>query len=133
MIQATGGGGAASSSNVATAGTGGTPNGNAGSRSTQSVAVTTNGGTGFEMSFSKTSGTYGRGSGVKGSSNYTNSQASGGSGGYNTKYIDVPALTTLTISIGNYGNSSVYNAYPPPTINNGTSGFVLIAYGEGIE
>lgn len=96
-------------------GTGGTPNGkNGGSHSQSSGSVS--GGAGFALNFNLANGNYGKGGNASGSM----AQAGGGSGGYNTSYLEIISSETLTIVVGEAGG-------------NGTSGFVLIAYGEGIE
>ena len=63
---------------------------------------------GFDISFDKLSGLYGKGG------QYS------GSGGYASQYVDVTAGQTYTITVGAAGGS------------NGSAGFVLIAYGGDI-
>lgn len=81
-------------------GSGGEPNGIASS----SNSITD----GFDISFDKLSGLYGKGG------QYS------GSGGYASQYVDVTAGQTYTITVGAAGGS------------NGSAGFVLIAYGGDI-
>lgn len=112
----------------ATAGTGGTPNGNSGGERNDpdghSVSGTVSGGAGFALAFTKNSGGYGQGGSATGRSMY-GGIGGGGSGGYNTNYISVTPLETLTIIVGAGGSGAVGG-------NNGASGFVLIAYGGDI-
>lgn len=91
-------------------GYGGTPNGNDGALG--------NGGTGFALNFDKTTGSYGAG-GVSYSNGY-----GGGSGGYNSSTLTVDSGVTYVITVGAGGYKSG---------GAGKSGFVLIAYGQGIE
>ena len=88
-----------------------------------------NDGTGWNINFSKQSGNYGRGSKVNTLFDFSPNYNYGGSGGYDTKYFSVNSNSKLTIVVGSKGSN--YD-------NNGLSvdsnpGFVLIAYGEGIE
>ena len=104
-------------------GNGGTPNGVDGSNRIEYTA-------GFALDFSKKNGTYGRGGGGKTNIGYYIYVRSGGSGGYNSTYKNVSSNKSYTIKVASGGSaggriSNVSNA--------GTSGFVLIAYGEGIE
>lgn len=102
------------------AGTGGTPNGRSGdARDEQFSGGSVRGGTGFALSFTLVNGTYGQGGGASCSTGYYDALGGGGSGGYDTNYIDVTPLETLTITVGAGGG-------------NGTCGFVLIAYGGDI-
>lgn len=103
-------------------GSGGTPNGRAGTAGYSSDAQ---GGTGFALSFTLTNGTYGQGGGAQGGIRSNN--AGGGSGGYNCNYINVNVNTTYSITVGAGGSKADDKSY------NGNSGFVLIAYGQGIE
>lgn len=82
-----------------TYGNGGTPNGYA----SEGNKVTA----GFALSFDKANGDYGKGS------NY------GGSGGYDSQYVNVTAGQSYAITVGGAGAG-------------GTGGFVLIAYGGDI-
>lgn len=102
-------------------GSGGTPNGRAGTDGYSSAAQ---GGTGFALSFTLTNGTYGQGGGAEGGTRSYN--AGGGSGGYNCNYINVNANTTYTITVGAGGSKATDKAY------NGNNGFVLIAFGGDI-
>ena len=99
----------------ASPGAGGSPNGNKGSQSA--------GGAGFALSFTKTTGTYGQGGwGGVGPAGYP---SGGGSGGYRTGYVTVTSGSTYTVTVG-AGGTGEYS------YRNGSSGFVLVAYGEGI-
>lgn len=126
-------GGYANKSGSCSAGAGGTPNGRNGSTRSgvSGHSTTTSGGTGWALNFNQTNGSYGGGGGAVASS-YTSWLGGGGSGGYYTGYINVQRNEIIQITVGNYGvlgdtNDSRAHGY------NGTSGFVLIAYGEGIE
>ena len=85
-------------------------------------------GLGYNLTFNKQQGNYGKGSSVK-HSNFSNHLVYGGSGGYDTNYFNVIKDDNIKIIVGNKGSNQdaagvqVYN----------TSGFVLIAYGQGIE
>lgn len=141
-IQATGGAGAYTYTRTmqdndnnwdgyfATAGTGGTPNGNSGgernSSNGLSVSGTASGGAGFALAFTQNSGGYGQGGSATANPHRGGGVGGGGSGGYNTNYISVTTLETLTIIVGAGGSGAVGG-------NSGASGFVLIAYGQGIE
>lgn len=83
-----------------TYGNGGTPNGYA----SEGNKVTA----GFALSFDKANGDYGKGG------NY------GGSGGYDSQYVNVTAGQSYAITVGGAGGAG------------GTGGFVLIAYGGDI-
>ena len=128
LIQATGGSGGfvrgGESGNRGRGGNGGTPNGVSGKTSQNALYDTT----GFNLDFLKNTGNYGAGGGCRGS--YT-SISSGGSGGYDSNYKNVNPNEILSISVGKGGQS--YDHYSNGYARNGTSGFVLIAYGEGIE
>ena len=104
-------------------GSGGSPNGNSGKGSYHNKVT---GGTGFALDFNKTSGTYGQGGSTTKNAALSH-QASGGSGGYNTNYILVTSNSTISLTVGSGGAGKGNNT------TNGTSGFVLIAYGQGIE
>ena len=108
-------------------GMGGTPNGRKGERGWNSKAFA--GGTGFSLSFSMSNGNYGKGGDIPGSS-FSCPCVAGGSGGYLSTYIEVTPKLNYTIIVGKGGTA---NAIRNRSANNGTSGFVLIAYGEGIE
>ena len=112
-------------------GTGGSPNGRNGTQKSGSGHSNTlpNQG-GFPLAFTIGSGSYGSGGGAVCSS-HSSYITSGGSGGYNTGYIDVVPNTTYTITVGAGGlkgdtDDSRAHGY------DGTSGFVLIAYGGDI-
>lgn len=128
LIQATGGGGGKiycydSKSHYKTAGVSysnnyylgaaGSPNGTAGST------------IGFNLKFEKGSGSYGAG----GIGYYK--QSEGGSGGFNSSYVNVEPLATYTIIVGT-GGTAALNHMSGHYAGNGTSGFVLIAYGGDI-
>ena len=102
-------------------GDGGTPNGRNG---IAGLGDAHNGGAGFALSFNLANGSYGKGGNASKSVN-----AGGGSGGYNSTYFTVTPNSTVTIKVGVGGNGVSYGG----TANSGTSGFVLIAYGQGIE
>mgnify|MGYP000611028110 CR=1 FL=1 len=91
-------------------GKGGTPNGK-------------NNNTGFALSFTASNGNYGKG-GYGGSLNTV-----GDSGGYNSTYVNVTAGKSYKVVVGSGG---VPGRSRNLTGYKGTSGFVLIAYGEGI-
>lgn len=129
LIQATGGtGGFARGTedggNRGRAGEGGLPNGSSGKTGQISLDDTM----GFGLNFVQNSGSYGAGGGCRGS--YA-SISSGGSGGYDSNYKNVNSNEILTISVGKGGQA--YDHYSNGYARNGVSGFVLIAYGEGIE
>ena len=130
LIQASGGGGGIVRSNEegtnqGSGGSAGTPNGTVGKTGSRRIIGDT---LGFMLYFIQNSGNYGTGGGCTRS---YNSVSSGGSGGYNSNYISVESNKTLTISVGAGGKA--YNHYGNTYARNGASGFVLIAYGEGIE
>ena len=106
---------------------GGTPNGRKGSRGWSNSTFA--GGTGFSLSFSMSNGNYGKGGDIPGSS-YGCPCVAGGSGGYLSTYIEVVPNFSYTVNVGKGGTA---NYIDRRAANNGTSGFVLIAYGEGIE
>lgn len=58
--------------------------------------------------------------------------AVGGSGGYNTNYLTVSPGENLSIKVGSAGSNISWGS-GAGSHTNPTSGFVLIAYGEGIE
>lgn len=113
-------------------GSGGTPNGKSGSF--QKGTGSLNGGDGHNLSFTNTSGSYGKGGACSTSHSTWNSTiASGGGGGYNTAFVNVTPTNTYTITVGS-GSKGV-TCYSPSIalkVNDGTSGFVLIAYGGDI-
>ena len=57
--------------------------------------------------------------------------SNGGSGGYNTGYVNVTPKTTYTITVG-AGGKKVINSVYATNATDGKSGFVLIAYGGDI-
>ena len=132
LISATGGGGGKTVYNgeegTGYSGSAGQPNGNTGADANTGKNAWFNGGTGFALSFTKTSGVYGKGSGVFAYYPWRPG-GTGGSGGYNTGYVSVTPNTTYTVTVGNVGKS---NANMSSNIREGTSGFVLIAYGGDI-
>lgn len=132
LISATGGtGGYASKDGTYTGGIGGSPNGRNGTSKSGSGHGTTlpNQG-GFPLSFTIGSGSYGAGGGAICSSNFSYI-ASGGSGGYDTGYVDVTPNTTYTITVGEgalKGDTDDSRAHG----YDGSVGFVFIAYGGDI-
>lgn len=106
------------------AGIGGSPNGRVGGTKRGSGNIA--GGTGFSLSFTMSNGNYGQGVSAVGQ-NLKSYRTSGGSGGYNTNYVSVTSNSNISIVVGSGGYKS--GTYGNP----GASGFVLIAYGEGIE
>ena len=142
LLSANGGGGAyvnhytqTTAQETLRGGTGGTPNGRDGTKTFYQNTATSTGGNGFTLNFNMTTGNYGSGGSCTGS-RYSAStvHAGGGSGGYNTKYVDVESLKTYQVIVGAGGagkNSDNDNRLASYT--NAKSGFVLIAYGEGIE
>lgn len=120
-------------------GTGGTPNGNNGNytvKYTWQYSHTSTGGSGFELSFTKTlkSGGYGNGgyaTVVNGTGVTVN--AAGGSGGYNTGYVTVTPGSTYSITVGAGGAYRVdYFEGKSHTGYASKSGAVLIAFGGDI-
>ena len=114
LISATGGGATVYTST----GAGGIPNGYGGTTAEYTQ--------GFELSFEKIDGEFGRGGGPYG--DFAGAPFySGGSGGYDSQYITVAPNTTYEVKVGKGG------AAPTDWENYGragVSGFVLIAYGE---
>ena len=109
-------------------GSAGSPNGVAGSHCNKKWAIFP-GATGHALSFSSSQGNYGDGGGVDNRSSAAAyiGGCTGGSGGYNSGYVNVTQNSTYTITVGAGGNNAqdkgkVY-AY------SGNSGFVLIASG----
>ena len=123
LISATGGNGGKVTIVFNTAqakeGTGGTPKGRAGSAAKNSSSVS--GGTGFALSFNLTDGSYGNGGASSGSSG---PRAGGGSGGYDSSYVNVSPNQSYTVVVGAGGSGNGGDS--------GKSGFVLIAYGGSI-
>lgn len=129
-------------------GAGGSPNGNAGNFVYQNQfgykqTLTSTGGTGFSLSFTKVNTSDGYGNGgyatVYGH-NYPMyyqigaANAAGGSGGYNTGYVDVTAGSTYSITVGGAGANSIGNVEGDGsgTPTNAKSGFIYIAFGGDI-
>ena len=138
-IIATGGGGAwaegAANGKDRSAGSGGNPNGKSGTSPdgyTSKTSIIAYGGTGFALNFLSSGGTYGQGGSIIKTKNTYINFAGGGSGGYFTDYINVSSSEILTIIVGFAGTDSIPIAYGE-TYSSPTSGFALIAYGEGIE
>ncbi len=152
LISATGGSGGSVYCNTASdvtnsyGGLGGSPDGNAGNYvyyiGRVNTELTSSGGSGFSLSFSRTisAGGYGNG-GYAYTSSHNRSfepgefivNAGGGSGGYNTGYFNVTAGSTYSVVVG--AGADKYNrkwvayertGYP------GKPGFVLIAFGGDI-
>lgn len=128
-------------------GSGGSPNGKAGNFVHQNAfgynqTLTSTGGTGFALSFTNvdTSDGYGNGGyatlyGCSYFVYYTGvANAAGGSGGYNTGYVDVTAGSTYSVTVGGSGTNSLGNVEGDcsGTPTDAKSGFVLIAYGGDI-
>lgn len=109
-------------------GKGGSPNGRAGTWQKSKGSIS--GGTGFSLSFSLANGSYGNGGGCGNAGTLSHILASGGSGGYNSSYVNVSSGSTYTIVVGGGGNTYAYNSRT--RVNKGNSGFVLIAYGGNI-
>ena len=129
FIQATGGTGGLDNSywnntedfsNDSIPGVGGTPNGRNGKRAAGNA-----GGVGFSLSFQMSNGTYGHGG--DGHSRFLAYGTGGGSGGYDSNYINVEPGKTYTVVVGEAGKT-----IGDEMIETTTSGFVLIAYGEGV-
>lgn len=136
LIQATGGGGAHGTCyemdiRETYAGSAGSPNGRAGA-TYRGWDHDNTGGTGFVLSFTLTKGSYGTGGGIntKGSAYEAIEGGTGGSGGYNTGYVNVSAGSSYTIVVG--GGGAHYNNGGKASAKDGNSGFVLIAYGGDI-
>lgn len=123
-------------------GDGGSPNGNAGTLVyswNANVSIQSTGGAGFSLSFDKINNQndYGNGGYAKTYSsdksyNYIGN-AGGGSGGYNTGYVDVIAGETYSVTVGNAAsNACPYWEGGARTDYPAKSGFVLIAFGGDI-
>ena len=97
-------------------GTGGSPNGVNGNHAQWYTK-------GFALSFSLSDGDYGKGGGGDGGGEYC-----GGSGGYDSTYVNVVSNNTYSITVGVGGKKAQYVS----RLKNGESGFVLIAYGGDI-
>ena len=115
-------------------GAGGTPNGNQGSLGVgnnygSGYGNAVSGASGFALSFTQTTGTYGKGGDIfKGSG----MSGSGSSGGYNSAYVTVTPNTTYSVVVGAGGTEDTSWVGIPAKTENGNSGFVLIAYGGDI-
>lgn len=120
-------------------GKGGTPNGNGGNFKESSFrypTVTSTGGSGFALNFTKTLESGGHGNGgyatVSGGSGVVVT-AGGGSGGYNSGYFDVTPGRTYFLTVGAGGANRVdYFEGKSYTMYNSKSGAVLIAFGGDI-
>lgn len=124
LIQATGGTAAKayySDGSKTEGGKGGTPNGRDGSGG--SGYVMQNGGIGFALQFTLANGSYGNGGSIKDVA--SRAAQAGGSGGYNSNYINVESGVSYSIKVG-AGGSAGYKG------SAGNSGFVLIAFGGDI-
>lgn len=128
-------------------GSGGSPNGKAGNfvyqnRFGYNQTLTSTGGTGFALSFTNvsTSGGYGNGGyatlyGPDYIAYYIGvANAAGGSGGYNTGYVNVTAGSTYSVTVGGSGTDSLGNVEGDGsgTPTSAKSGFVYIAFGGDI-
>lgn len=118
-----------------TAGKGGSPNGRDGTLTpaygSSSSGKNTAGATGFALSFTMTNGSYGNGGGVQQNGNArVIFGATGGSGGYNSNYVNVQSGSTYTVQVGAGG--AARNAVNNGVARAGNSGFVLIAFGGDI-
>ena len=109
---------------------GGTPNGITGdiNRGSGGSGTIANGAHGFKLGFTMNNGDYGAGGRGRKNSDTGAHIVGGGSGGYDSKYIDVIANTVYVIKVGEGGAGGNPNAGDTA----GTSGFVLIAYGGDI-
>lgn len=132
-ITATGGGGAKGysaryeSPPQSYVGAAGAPNGYAGNYDKSQLLSLNEGTAGFDISFTKTSGSYGKG-GAGHQTIVGYYWCGGGSGGYNSDYANVTPLQTYQIIVGAAGANYADNfnhEYP-------TSGFVFIAFGGDI-
>lgn len=129
LIQATGGTGGLDNSywngtedflDDSIPGVGGTPNGRNGKDATSNA-----GGVGFSLSFQMSNGTYGHGG--DGCSRSYSIGTGGGSGGYDSNYVNVEPAKTYTVVVGEAGRT-----IGDGIIETSTSGFVLIAFGGDI-
>lgn len=117
-----------------TFGNAGTPDGNKGKQVIKTKNIgTTAGGSGFLLSFTKGTGTYGKGGDVSGQWMTYMNHYSGSSGGYRSGYVTVVPNSTYTVTVGAGGvgkanDSKADNQYGKA----GNSGFVFIAYGGDI-
>lgn len=88
------------------------------------------GGTGYALSFTLANGSYGKGGNAR--EEYPIDSVSGGSGGYNTGYVNVTPGSTYTITVGAGEGKPTSNNVAAEYFDVGNSGFVLIAYGGSI-
>lgn len=92
---------------------------------------------GFALNFIKQEGSYGNGGYGLGPTviYHGKGNANSGTGGYDSKYINVSPSNNYTIIVGAGGKEGKhpYDESWSYWNTDGTSGFVLIAYGEGIE
>ena len=116
-----------------TAGTAGSPNGNAGTTGGDNSSI--NGGAGFALNTNMEVGSYGKGGSVDSSTNATgwfDANASGGSGGYVTSTITVTPGQTLTVVVGSGGAAANNNDHLYTSggdhVDAGGNGAVLIRY-----
>ena len=115
-------------------GVGGSPNGRngVGCQTWTYSAQTADGGAGWALNFNKQTGSYGNGGTMRKNANGYATLAGGGSGGYTTSYVNVNPSQVLSGTVGSAGSNiswgSKAGSHTAPT-----SGFVLIAYGQGIE
>lgn len=129
LIKASGGGGAWKDgyyndtedfNSSSRGGGGGVPNGRNGVRGNGAMTKTQ----GFKLSFDLTNGDYGSGACVLNSP----FGSSGGSGGYNSNYVNVTPNMTYPVVVGD-GGKAIKDSNSE---QNGTSGFVMVAYGGNI-
>ena len=118
-------------------GAAGTPNGRAGSYSLKAIIpYTYYGAAGFSLGFNSASGSYGQGGSFTLNKFIYKDGSVGGSGGYNSGYVNVTPGTTYTINVGSGGAKkkltymSSWDTWGDAT--DGSSGFVLIAFGGEI-
>lgn len=149
VITASGGGGGyihscngEHSGDTYTGGTAGSPNGRAGAGYHDYIG-TYGGGTGFGLSFDLTNGGYGQGGGVSYPHNLSSRwpcEATGGSGGFNSTYLDVSVGQTFIVTVGGGGaaaasgefTDSATSDYSRLTSTPGANGFAMITYGGDI-
>ena len=121
LIQATGGAGQ----------TGGTPNGRNGSATSRND-TTLNGAQGFVLSFTQQNGEYGTGGSAWHDHHVSGTVHSGGSGGYNSGYVDVIPLQTYQINVGAAGANRNASWDDNDNVWGGSGGFVLIGFGGDV-
>ena len=118
------------------AGTAGSPNGHVGIYNTSGGTYSYGYRYGRNLSFSDTTSESNTNYGAGGGGNRNDQDgtrqdiATGGSGGFNSTYLNVTAGSSYSIKVG-AGGSAADNSYKS-TVTNGKSGFVLIAYGGDI-